>query len=1178
MASPSLNKMGKVPVEREGNYASSDKSEKGRDFSRDLGLTLLPGSQIPNWGKTLKFAGSDEIKPDIRRRRRHRKQARSPSRTKDGPTAHAKSSKAGQKSEPLHAQSITRSPYPLQTSKQCGSSIEHGTPLCGSGSVADPDISVSSDQDFSQSPSSSDHAVSTENGMYCNGYDRVECCDGLRDLRRLSQSRKRRRVETDTLGRMSTSDFGDFVSALEVADQSRPSNLSRRQTSGRDAPSENYITRFGPASLQLHHSRRVKRSQCLIGTGNTSPEDIGVFQFVEETALEDFYETSNAIAPLGTSSRPESLKEPLCPKPINVDCGVLTSQDGAHSDPLAEHPSRVNVKFLSTGLDSPSSLLPEDSTGAGGRLAGVKSDILSLLIGPSGLTLPSWKNNVDGKSLEIWSVDQPYHSPRHLFSQNCNRTRDVAPDFGNHSSSTSDLSTTNSIPHSITSKSFQYSRLKLHRSASTTWLPASNALGNEFLSSHLRRRSNSLPELASILSEVEMNNPTNPEAYGPVTPEKSPSIAKVSTPVNLSYYQQHGAPTQPNRQPPHVTPFTTPSQAHRALHQTPHTKPQSTSTSQSRERDPLESATRFSNRTKLAAMLTSYVWGECNSPADLAHDIDKGLNRLLIILPPRLHTKGLVQRILNFVEAFPLHGAPRHVMPVDQAFVQAQSENGLLKAEFAKIQKQNNVLREAYRKLYDTHVENSTRSSNEIERLRLEAQAWKEDATYKSNEMERLRHEGFQWKAQAERFNRLLPRTPPKILPGETMFQRVTQGNAALGVTPAILKVGPARNGSTCFSASSTPVDLTVEETSPAASSSPDTSTSLSHGPSSKGQWPHANEAFQKHIRNKSLDWMNKHPFKDPQNPFLLKKQAPKQVVIDIDAEPAPFVFNHMEEEVQAAEATKKNQTSYASYQEKARVTKNVKTPKFTKAQQRQSEKEHAPAPKVSRKKQKQERLRGPQETREEKLARLEDEKRVEEEDAALQMEQFRQDALERETKEKRDREEIEAMENELMDTMPNVDDDEELNVARSQEQARIEAANKSLRDSSNDTLMFNSTDTAKEPNGREEQEQTAMAIVNHSLDALFEGDDDTMFDDSDDTNEPTVAQKQPEASQVPAAATAPHNESAPALTQLDTAKESDHMDEWADFPAAAAAIQTQQTQQVQQVQQDEESEESEEE
>ena len=1100
MASPSLKKMGKVTAEREGNYASSRKSEKGRDVSRDLGLTLLPGSQITNWGKTLMFAGSDEIEPDISRRRRQRKQAHSPFRTKDGPTIQAISSQVGQKSKPLHAQFIAGTPYPIQASKQCSPSIEHGIPLCGSASAADPDISLSSDLGFSERPSSSEYAVSPENGMQCNGYVRVEGCDGLRDLRHLSHPGKWKRVETDTLGPMSTSHVGHLSSALEGADQSRPSNLSRRHTSGRDAPSKICITHFAPASLRLHHSRRVKRSKHLIRARNTSAENMSVFQFVEETASEDFCETPNSITPQGTSSKPESLKETLCPKAIHVDCGALTSQDGAHSEPLSEHQSGVNVKFLSTALNSPSSSLPEDSTGAGGSSAGVKSDVPSLLVGPSGSTLPSWKNNVNRESLKTWSVDQPHRS-QHLFSQTCNHTRDVTPDFGNH----------------------------------------------------LRRRSNSLPKLNSILSEVNMKNPTNPEPYGPVTPEKSPSTTRVSMPINLSsYYQQHGGTSQPNHQPPHVTPFTTPSQAQRALHQTPTTKPQPTSTSQSRERDLLESATRASNLTKLAAMLTSYVCGERNNSVDSAYDIGRGLERLLIILPPRLHTKGLLQRMLNFIEAFPLHGAQRHAMPVDQAFVQAQDENGLLKAQLAK-------LREAYRQLYETHLENSTCNSNEIEQLRLEVQAWKEDATYKSSEMERLRHDRFLWQAQAERFNRLLPSTTSKILSGETMFQRTTQGNAASGFAPASLKTGPTRNGSTSFSASSMPVDLTVEETSPAASSSPNTSISLSHEPSSQGQGPHVYEAYQKHIRNKSLDWMNKHPFKGPQNPYLLNKKAATQVAIDVDAEPTPFVFNPTKEEVQAAEASKKNQTSYAGYQEKARVTKNVKTPKFTKAQQRQSDNEHAPAPKISRKKQKQERLRGPRETREEKLARLEDGKRAEEEDAALQMEQFRQDALEREAKEKRDREDIEAMEEELENTMPGVDDDEEATAGESRVQASIEATNKSLPDSSNDTFMFDSIDTAKESYGREEHEQTAMAVVDHSLDALFE--------DNDDTNEPTEAEQQPEATQVPTTATAAQNKPAPALTRLYTARESDHMDEWAAFPAAAAIP-------TQQAQQDEESEE----
>lgn len=660
-------------------------------------------------------------------------------------------------------------------------------------------------------------------------------------------------------------------------------------------------------------------------------------------------------------------------------------------------------------------------------------------------------------------------------------------------------------------------------------------------------------------------------APGPYIPEertdiRGPFSHKKEHSINMMNQAAQGyAPTQPG------TSFAKPSQAQEFLHNAKHN---SAGASRPSEMARSQNVTGFGNKAQATSMPVSHPSSKHNGFTEYSKDISSGLEAIVSGLAQRGLTKELVHRTLAFVKTLPIPGVLKHEIPIDEGYIQARKEGETLKVRLCEMQKRYAALEHFCRHndhSYKAHIRTLeaewASNSKEMQKryMSLEEMCHRNNQSYteqlrtlkgesagKSNEIKKLSDDVDHWKNFAQQLCGLLKNPPSKSLSSETLYNRVVQGNATVGgsgppsnlhtiatspatsqqipyaaealstssmpgVAVATFGVSPVRKDSAYSLALSAAIDLTVDDNSLEGTPSYfDTSAPISRESSSQSHGSQALEQFTKNLAQKPLNWMDKHPLKAPQNPYLANTQRVMQSVIDVDAQPDPFVFNPTDEELQAAEA-RKNNASYASYQQKTRVTKNTKDPKATKAQQRQLEKGHAPAPKVTTKKAKKPRMRGPRETREQKVARLESERKEEVQKGLDQAEQFRVDALERKAREDaQEKQWEEDMERDLEALMSDGgEDDKEPTTAGGMDGAS--------------------------------QEQAAIEVEDHSLDHFFE--DDGIMSDVNDASELAAGEKQPEITQASTVSTdASQIVSAQVSTEQPKATGPSEVD-WADHP-----------------------------
>ena len=1022
MASSSLKKTGGAPIEREGNYASSDNLVNGRVSHRGLGLTLLPGSQIPKDGtETPEITRDGKPGLCVRRSRQQGQKVDSSTQVEEGPTAQAAPLQAKNGLKPLPARSVNRNSYATRPSERRGRNVERDNLLFTDSFVAKQRIVGGSNVSYSQaSSSSSKYAIGSGNASSSSTYGETEGGDVSRDLH-LGYGGKRRRVGSDgASGRR----LKCTIRKLEGADQSTHSEACQREVSGRNA-----LRRKSPlypvhTSSLADYPGRGKRSQRTTRSGKVSSENVSGSELARGTGSEGSCRSSNVIKPPVTSLTPDLLEDPNQIYPLlrndHLSCSGIASKGALVPRLSAKHRRRVklnsaqprqyhseseSLRDLGTEYDTSSPISLGVPIVKNGRLTAAKLDAQRVLVSPLASTLPNLGNPASAKPLRTFCVNQPLD-----FFQHSQHLIHVNSHIDNHSSSISAFPSTSFALHNSTSNSDLFSQLKL------------------------RTRSNSLPNLKFVSSKATMKNPNGFQQYGLATPEKSPPKQRIQTPDSLSYYQPHGSSAASDR----------------------NRHPRQLPNDFDRMEDIYQPSCNAFGRT--LPMHMPQPWSGPLSRTDVTNQIQHGY-ALGQPGPPAT----FVHPTRNSVEAFPQPGMPPRVIPLHELHPQAQKENEILKASLANSLEQIQMLQVACRQQHTTYTGN--------------LQALKETAAHQSHEIERLRHDVFQWKTQAEQFYRLLHNPPPNSLSGETLYTRIVQGNDT--------------------------IDLTAEDNSSEMPSSSPSASVMSREPSSQGQGSQARDRFTKNLAQKPLAWIDVHPLKEPENPYLAKRQVDAQTVIDVDAGPEPFVFNPSAEEVQAALA-RKNNASYASYQQTTRVTKNSKKPKVTKAQQRQLEKGQTPAPEAGKKKQRKERVKGPRESRQQKLARRESEKLTEVEDEILQLEQFRKDALEREAQEKRDEKAAEDIEKLLEDELEDElmsgadEEDKEPTAGENVEQEAAEAADKSSHGSSEaHKAMSKVNNAAEQPNAAETHEQAATAPEDDAANAMFEDDAmDALFED----------------------------------------------------------------------------------
>ncbi len=1236
MASPSLKKTGKAGKVEEGNYASSDNPVNSRVHNHGLGLTLLPGSQVPQGGtENSKAAGSDQPEACIKRSRGQRQKVNSLGHTKDGPKAHFITSPGGENLKPPYLQAATGTPYATRSSKRWISSVEYGSLLFDDDSIAEHINVCGSGICYSQNPSSSlAYGIGSQDGLLGVGDVEVEGSDGSRDMHHPIYARKRRKVEVDnTSSRISKSPVSSLPKVLEGVDQDRYFQDYQPKMSGRDATLRKPAPQLGSASSQPHHHKPSSRYQRKTGTENTSAPDSNDTKLAQKTGLRDVCETPKAITPSVTTIKPGLLENPdrtFLPL-VNDHTGGRgnATKDGLVLSPSAKHQNRVNsqstqpikyrsrsepLRFLYAKFDIPLLSSLEASIGDDESLARVKPDVPSFLVSPLS-TLPSLECYSSAQSLQFLGVKNA-HIPEHHFQHK---------NFVNtHSSSASASSSTASTLHSSTCNSFLSSSLKLRRSASSSLVLPATSLTIDIIALRLRKRSSSVPILRSSFPESSMNNPYTFQQHGLSTPEKSPPKRQICTPDTFSYYQTHG--TNVSKINPQRSAFNMatgmPSTLTGDSAAGPYIREERTdimgpfSHKKEHSMNMMNQAAQgyalqqpgasFTTPSQAQDFLHNAKHNKHNGFAESPNEISSGLQGIASALAQRGPTKDSVYRTLAFVNALPIPGAMQYQMPLDEGYIQARKESEALKVRLLDMQKRYAALEELCRyndRSYKAHSrtleaglankvnEVQTRYMSLQEKFHRNNQSYTEQLHFlkgesagKSNEIKKLSDSVDHWKNFAQQLCRLLKNPPAKSLSSETLYNRVVQGNATVrgsvppsnlhtmatstatspqipyaaealstsptpGVAVATFGVRPARESSAYSSATSAAIDLTVEDTSLEGTTSFfDTSAPMSRESSSQSHGSQALEQFTQNLAQKPLNWINNHPLKAPENPYRANTQQVMQSIIDVDAQPDLFVFNPTDEGLQAAEA-RKNNASYASYQKTTRVTKNTKEPKLTKAKQRQLEKGHAPAPKAPIKKAKKPRMRGPRETRDEKLARLESERKEEIQKGQDQAEQFRVDALERGAREEaQEKQWAEEMERDIEALMGDGDeDDKEPTAAGDTEPKVAEAAKDSSHSLSEDSAMFDTNGSVEEPTAGASQEQAAVEAEDHSLDHFFE--DDGIVSDFNEDSEVAAGEKQPEITQASTVPTdASQNISAPVSTEQPEATGPSKVD-WEDFP-----------------------------
>ena len=1184
MGLPSLKKTGRALRGKEGNYASSEEPASSKDFS-DLGLTLHPGSQISKGErKLLTPFESRKLDPCVERCCRQREKIDEHFQENDEPTAPGVSSRTARELGPFYFQAVTGVLHAPRSRELC-SSTEQESPTCGNESLVNPVSTSCSYVSPSQDSSSSlSYAVDSENGMQDHGHGEIKNCYSFRDPHNPIYSTKRRRIQShDAPGLRSESVFDTGPpSVLHAAGQSRNLKTSQGNMRRKNVPPGKHTSDLGHALPQGRYCGQVKRSQRMAGAGSVSAITFSSCQFTGESGCKDSYHALKAVGPRGRSSESDLLEtSPFVSPPQEVDYsdgGRPFQKDGADSRLSAEHWGQVKLQsmqwakrqststiwhLLTTDCDTSSSSSIRPSRGADRKALVVEPDVPDDLISPLGSTLPLRGILASGKCQNHLNVHQPYQFLHDSVLQHFNFTFPVPPNFYNHPSYISTISSKDTNLHSDKSGSNLHksantaspysTECRIRRHSTTSLLQSSSFLAIRIAITKPRQRSNSVPYLNTIhLTEI-MNTPDTSQPFR-LTHEQ------VNHQIQQSYAMQPLSCSQSPAQvqsPQHGT-----TNQHASSHGAHHAVDRS-----------LQSGMSLNHMTShFAQMIAILLQRMGNDFTESPSVIASCLKVLFVKLSQSPQKEAYLHRTLRFLDSFPVTGSPEAV-PLDESLMQAQHEMQGLKMQVALAVKQKNQ-----------SLENCKQQHHALMANLKTIEKQQESAVRQSKEIERLRRDALHWKDQAEQVHRLLSNAPPKALSSGTLCQRISQGGATAGtsmlsserhavaaktpsdshiafptaphqkapvqaVTFANDNVEMGRRNSTFSSASSELVDLTAEHSTPTKSASSLLSSPVCRQPSSEEQLKATPGQMVSKGRRRPSWLASRYPEQNLLNLSLYGRETPDaaQTVIDVDAMQQPFVFDPSAEELVAAEARKSN-ASYASYQQKSRVTKNRKAPKLTKAQQQEHENEHAPPP-IKSKKARKPRVWKARETPEEKAARIADEKKTAERDAVLQERLFQASAVERQAREQAEREmaEIQAtidareqkeakereaenvaeMEALLDATMTNAGNGSaEPTTGVNEEQAIPEAASRILHGSAQDTTIPHAADTVQDVNTDDSQESAAIAADNDGLDGLFE-DDVAMEDEPAPSFEeaataPFGSEKEPEATE---AACVPEND-----------------------------------------------------
>ena len=992
MAFLSLKKTGRAKRLEEGNYASPVISARGRHSSSDLGLTLSPGSQISKKNeKALDTVGNGQYARHVSKRRGRTQTTNFPTHVEERSAAQCTSTPLEYVWEPQHDHAYSENQFVIRPSTG-QASVQDVRGLSGDEElVANHNVVSSPGCCASYNPGPTTIALSEEDCSKAVEGAQVKSHYTSIDPSPLTFARKRRRVGDRKLpGYLSEYSIGHLRTAWKGNSQFKHPNAALPGSKDSNQAREELTSHLRPDVRHQHGSRAV-RSQRTTTSRHPPTENVSGLNISEEAGSGQSSELGEAFALPEIQLQNHRLGE------ANTGAARIDSTSSSDGEIATEN---LYVRCTSAKVLSQKKTRPRRSISCYDKPCPMNTDSSSIeLIAQnresSAQVFPSVTCDVACDKLKflhnscVGLVSQPSQSSeKHLKTISYRH-----PFIDNHPSVFSNLSFSNStLRNSINRTIFD---LRQQKSTSVnSALPVVCSITRN-IASQRRKRANSLPVLGAIHSEASMYNPRSLQI----------------------------APGRGELQNIEDDQFRTNGQADDTLAWGLTAQPRVYSRKTVFCRPPL----RFADNFQVARDFTSYLLSNGMVSSETPGVITDNLGQLIMALPSRLYNPMITSRTLEFVYSFSEAGAPQIIYPHDEMRVKAVKANENFKA-------QNVALSTRCTGYENTIIE----LRNSIQQREDSIEKLKAAMRDSNSEKEQLRGEVQAWKAQAGEALHLAKIPPSNPPSNDTLYRRIVPKNAMIegpapmsdmrvssatsiagppldtttdsppgfptfGHTTAAFPIGHARNDSTYSSDSSKLIDLTRDDDSTTVPSLGNTSTTISRQSSSQSQPSKAVPEIAEKVtrkRHSQLSWMV-----EPSNDALrlaLPGQYHNQQLNNINGVQRPFVPNVDEAVLDAAEA-RKNDASYTGCQQKNRVTKTFKATRVTKKQLKEMDGTHAPAPKKSAKKPRQQRTRRAPETPQEKAARLQQEKQYLAEQACLQAAQFQEEALRRQARQEQE-------------------------------------------------------------------------------------------------------------------------------------------------------------------------------
>ena len=550
MAPTSLKKTRRVRRVKEGNYASSEISDMGRESNCDLGLTLLPGSQILKTGEeALEAMGSGKLNSRTEKWRRQKQNVDPPVQIKDGPTAQRTSLLLKIETKPRYYYATLQHPCLTSSSERQASSQDPRQRLIDEEFIAEHSVvgnfSLCDSKDLS-----SFKAISGGRGcLQIIESGLVESRDASKDLSPPKYTRKRRRVRNDEMpGQIPESTIGLFPTVSDRANQLEYCKESRHEKVNRHATQARSFA-YAHGLPPLHQFGR-ERSRLTIGTRNDPVTLVSGPESLVETVLEGSSKYEEVVALIETCMKTDLLKDSssqtVGADPDSESSGEVAIKDQHVSCVSAKHRSQMQTnstqvtngchKSRAPHLLRTDSSLAEIATRTKESLARVESGVVCIFVCPLASTPYSSEEFASANSLHNLGVEQdsqPSRFSKHHFKP----THYTSSTIYNHLSSAFDVTSGKSSFQSSICDSFPYPRHQ--RSLSTTSAPSANHAARGIHIIQPRRRANSVPIAKAIPPEAGMNN-FHIQQNGIATPENSPPKWQTINPDCLQFYQRPG--------------------------------------------------------------------------------------------------------------------------------------------------------------------------------------------------------------------------------------------------------------------------------------------------------------------------------------------------------------------------------------------------------------------------------------------------------------------------------------------------------------------------------------------------------------------------------------------------------------------------------------------------------------